>query len=473
MPNILLIVFDTARADVFEPYGAPAGTTPSVAQLAASGTAHPAAYAAASWTVPSHAALFSGLLPRTAGIHLGGQTPASFRQVMGGLEPRLLPAVLARAGYRTVGISANGWVTKHSGFDVGFETFRHITSGRHARLGRTTRRSRLHWAVDGLRATLDDGAAEIEQILPTTWTDRPFFCFVNLVECHTPYLPPRPFNPLTWRERLRSVRDANRYCTFEAMTRSALGVADLPPSESTARMRELYDGSIRQLDAWLGRILTTLDEGRLLADTQVIVTSDHGENFGEGGLMGHSFSLDDRLLRVPFVTGGPIDLGPRHVMSLAEVPGLIGDAVGLADHPWTEKPPEEGVAVAQFSAPAGWEDEAARSVIREWGLDPAGQTTLCRSFECATDGRLKLLRDADGEQLVDLSLDPLERHPTEVQQTTRHPDREAVLSLRRALDAADASEKREIPEVATNGAGSHGSAEDAALIAQMELLGYL
>ena len=50
-----------------------------------------------------------------------------------------------------------------------------------------------------------------------------------------------------------------------------------------------------------GRVLEDVD----LDDTLVIVCSDHGENFGEGGLVGHAFSLDDRLTRVPFVVGGP------------------------------------------------------------------------------------------------------------------------------------------------------------------------
>ena len=53
------------------------------------------------------------------------------------------------------------------------------------------------------------------------------------------------------------------------------------------------------MDDWLARVLDLLDKHKLLDDTQVVVTSDHGENFGEGGLCGHSFSLDDRSIRVP------------------------------------------------------------------------------------------------------------------------------------------------------------------------------
>jgi sulfatase-like protein len=75
--NVILIVFDTARADAFEPYGARAGATPAIAELARRGAAHPQAFADASWTVPSHAAMLSGRLPRSAGFQHRGDTKAA------------------------------------------------------------------------------------------------------------------------------------------------------------------------------------------------------------------------------------------------------------------------------------------------------------------------------------------------------------------------------------------------------------
>src|ERR1700709_2375047 len=71
-PNVLLVVLDTARADAFEPYGSPAGSTPVLRDLASRGTAVTSAYAPSSWTMPSHASMLSGLMPRTLGL---GQAP--------------------------------------------------------------------------------------------------------------------------------------------------------------------------------------------------------------------------------------------------------------------------------------------------------------------------------------------------------------------------------------------------------------
>ncbi|MDQ3320443.1 MAG: sulfatase-like hydrolase/transferase, partial [Actinomycetota bacterium] len=70
--NVLVLVCDTARADAFEPYGAPAGSTPAVARLAEQGAAVENVFSTACWTLPSHASMFSGLLPRALGL---GQAP--------------------------------------------------------------------------------------------------------------------------------------------------------------------------------------------------------------------------------------------------------------------------------------------------------------------------------------------------------------------------------------------------------------
>ena len=67
-PNILFVILDAARRDAFEPYGAPVGSTPTIAQLAARGRAVPEAYSTAPWTVPSHASFFTGLMPRALGL---------------------------------------------------------------------------------------------------------------------------------------------------------------------------------------------------------------------------------------------------------------------------------------------------------------------------------------------------------------------------------------------------------------------
>src|SRR5215216_6595677 len=164
-PNILCVVLDTARADALEPYGAPAGASPAVAQLARSGTTLREIYATASWTLPSHGSMFTGLLPRAARV---GETGAERREtaaILKGQSDRVLPEVLRRAGYATGAVSANVWVSEWTGFDTGFERFVLTDSGRQGRIHAEDLRSRASWAREAVRAKADDGAAEAERVL--------------------------------------------------------------------------------------------------------------------------------------------------------------------------------------------------------------------------------------------------------------------------------------------------------------------
>ena len=203
VPNVLLVVLDAARRDALEPYGAPPGSSPTIGALARRGHALAHAYATSSWTLPSHASMFTGELPRTLGLTQAPEgTPAGARPTLEALSGRLLSTALRDAGYATHGFSANLWASGHAGFDLGFDSFTYVSGGRNERLdalpgGRVG--ARLAWALEGARADADDGAAELGLALRERIDrpgDQPSFWFVNLVECHSPYLPPRPWNDL-------------------------------------------------------------------------------------------------------------------------------------------------------------------------------------------------------------------------------------------------------------------------------------
>jgi arylsulfatase A-like enzyme len=461
--NVLFVVFDTARADVFEPYGARPGATPAIAELAGRGCAHPAAYAPSSWTVPSHASMFSGQLPRSAGFqHRGTTSPKSYREANRVLAQRgqTLPVVLQRAGYETAALTGNTWVGHHTGFDQGFDDFRVVSQARPGRLHRTGLRDRLAWRMDAVRAKLDDGASETADLL-ADWVSRPdrrpFFWFINLIECHSPYMPPKPWNPLGPIDRWRAAAEASEFLTMGSIWRCSLGGFDVPDG-AMDRMRRLYTAGASQLDAWTARVLELLDQHGLVDETQVILTSDHGENLGEDKLLGHAFSLDDRLLRVPMVTAGPATLDPAGVFRLSQLPAFVAEAAG-------DGHPDRCLAgVAQWNLPDGGVAAAA---------------LMGRSMTCATDGRLKLLRPigtgarAAGlppELLVDLRSDPLEQRPA-----PPSADQEVALraELRLLRDALDRAAELERPKTPVPADGGDDGAEDERLSEQLRHLGYL
>lgn len=461
-PNILLIVLDTARADAFEPYGAPAGASPAVADLARAGRALPDVRSTACWTVPSHASMFTGLLPRAAGLSRApGGMPAGCRPVMEGHAERLLPEVLRRAGYRTHGVSTNLWITSGSGFATGFDDFRAVEATRQTEMVGTRLRSRAAWALDALRARSDDGAAEAGRIL-RGWLreprgEAPSFWFVNLIEAHSPYLPPRPWNDLGAAGRLRAAAEARRHLTLGEIWRACVGELDVP-AEALERMRHLYARSIRQLDDWLAAVLEDVD----LEETLVLVCSDHGENLGEGGLLGHAYSLDDRLVRVPFVAAGPG--APEAMHSLVELPRALAAAAGIEHHPWAD--PLPGAAVAQFSAPVDAGDARIGAVgAASWGLDEGALARLTTSFECAADRARKLIRTEGRLELVDLDADPLEVAPRAVEPA------DAPAHLLAALDHPAARDHA--PPAAGRPPAEASPEELERIESQMRTLGYL
>jgi arylsulfatase A-like enzyme len=466
-PNVLLVIFDAGRRDAFEPYGAPTGSTPTVARLAARGTALPEVYATGCWTAPSHSSIFTGLLPRAAGVSRV-PSPGAAKAALAAHRERMLPEVLRRAGYTTAGVTANLWCSPAAGFDAGFDHFEEVDPGRHARIDKTGRRHRIKWALEGVRGKVDHGArdagAALDNWLGTTG-DKPFFAFVNLMEAHSPYLPPLPYGGYRLLRRLLVAEEARRYYTLEGICKACAGITEVPPA-ALERASHMYRAGIRYIDDWLGRRLQRLDELGMLDGTIVVVTADHGENLGENGFIAHALSLDNRLLHVPFVVAGP-DAGAPEINSLADLPRYVAGRAGIADHPWTDGPPE-GFGVAQFDPPG---TDGNPETIRAFERMGVGDNLepFTTPLTCAVKGSLKLVRRGDREELYDLSVDPLEQRP--IPPEAAGPERGIALKgLRDALAH---------PAVATvGGAGatvpsSASEQEMQDLEERMRLLGYM
>jgi arylsulfatase A-like enzyme len=434
-PNILLLVLDALRADQVEPYGAPLGASTTLAALAREGAAIPEVRSTATWTLPSHLAMFTGELARSLGL---GQAPSETVQsaapVVRAQRDRLLAEVLRQAGYETRGVTANGWLGTRSGFSTGFEHFTDLRTGRHGELGGPLAH-RLRWAWEGMRARADDGAAEAQTIL-RQWIPelrrKPFFWFVNLVECHSPYLPPKRYAPLSPFTRALVADEAFRYLTYDGLFLACLGKRTVPAG-AVKRMRRMYRGAVRYVDDWLARLLESLSHAGVLDKTLIVVCSDHGENFGTRGLMGHGISLDDRLLRVPFIVAGPGSTAFDGMRSLAELPSRIASAVQLEGHPWSDGLPA-GLPVAQWD-PFELTEERRERLVREWDLNEEDFEKLTSPLTCAVSGQLKLVRGAspEDESLYDLDVDPLELAPLRGQALEAYPD-ETLGALRAAVN---------------------------------------
>ncbi|MFB6179444.1 MAG: sulfatase [Halorientalis sp.] len=344
--NVVVVVMDTARyRDVFPD---DATVAPTLESLAADGTSFDHAVAPAPWTLPSHASLFTGTYPSKHGAH------ADYKHLDDNLAT--LAEAFAGAGYETVAVSNNTWISDEFGFARGFEQFRKTWQylqadtdlGRVARTteGREQLRALARSLFDGnplvnalnavygqfFRKREDSGARRtnewIREWLADREDDRPFFCFVNYLEPHLEYRPPRAtterFLPegTSYEEAMAVPQDAWSYVA---------GDLDLSDEEFAA-LRALYRGEIAYLDDRIADLRDTLEEAGVWDDTVFVVTSDHGENIGDHGLMDHQYALYETLLHVPLVVhGGPFAGGSDDdtLVSLTDLAPTLLDAAGI------------------------------------------------------------------------------------------------------------------------------------------------
>ncbi len=340
--NVLLIVWDTVRNANTSLHGYYRRTTPHLEELAARGVRCDLAFATSSWTLPSHASLFTGRWPHQLGVDW--TTP---------LRPDVptLAEYLAARGYDTAGFVANfDYCSRETGLARGFAHYEDYpinlwdTFTRYLALGRRLDLPSLVPALDALienafgrspRLAVHAAEHAKDAIAVNgaflTWLDgqrgrrRPFFAFLNFNDAHTPYeVPDRSVAGFGLRPS--SGRDLKTLAAWNSLPKESLTPRDV-------RMAiDVYDDSIAALDRRLGELLQELDRRGVLDDTLVIVTADHGEHLGDHGLYFHGCSLYRQLVQVPLVIVGkdvPAGRVVAEPLSLRDIPATIIGLLGL------------------------------------------------------------------------------------------------------------------------------------------------
>ena len=400
-PNVILIVLDTVRADHLSAYGYSRATSPNLARLAAEGTLYDHAVAAAPWTLPSHASLFTGLPVRAHGTDGNHWT----------LEPRFdtLAEKLQRAGYRTAGFSNNVWTNDASGLKQGFEHFEELWRS-HASRGATI-------AQDD--TAFDMGAAKtnerILEFVDSVKGGQPFFVFVNYFEPHLPYRPTRPFDddflpagtPASEVTRLRSFFSPREYSYILGLPTARVDAGALEV------LTALYDGELAYLDSMVGKLVAALHERKQLDNTVLVITADHGEHLGEHHMLDHKFSLYEPLLHVPLIVRAPgrVAAGVR-VSEPVPAHDLFGTVLTLAGAgpggartlPRGDRaPPSPPAVFSELEFPKIF-IEILRREFSGWDF-----RRFERSLLAVRRGRYKLIAGSDGSAvLYDLENDPAE-----------------------------------------------------------------
>lgn len=283
-PNVLIVTFDTTRADRIGAYGHQAARTPVVDRLAAEGALFENAYSSIPLTAPSHSTILTGKFPMAHGVRDNGLFVL-------GPEQHTLAEILKERGYRT-GAAIGGFpLVARYGLNQGFDLY-------DDQLTPKTESVITGAGIPPPRDGFDERSAARVNEAVFAWLaqskDQPFFLWVHYYDPHQPNEPPVPYDQL---------------------------FADQP-----------YDGEIAYADESLGTLLERLRRDGRFENTLVVLTADHGEGLHEHEELSHSYLLYDSTLHVPLVMRGPGVAGGRRVpgrVRLVDVAPTVLDALGL------------------------------------------------------------------------------------------------------------------------------------------------
>jgi arylsulfatase A-like enzyme len=299
-PNVILITLDTVRADHLSLYGYGRDTTPGLRHLPA--TVYANASATSNWTVPTIASILTGQSPLRHGAEMSAAFPEGAPLASTSVT---IAEVLQKQRYHTAAIVANPILDPELGFDRGFSSYDLVAAHFDEALTPISREYLLREALRGLaeaiivrrsplRVSADAGAVNTKtgRLLETlARRPGPFFLFLNSMDAHSPYTPPPPYD----------TRYPGKDPAFRWSTWGSRPLRDRERDHLTSQ----YDGAIAHLDEELGHLIERLRQLDLFDNSLIVIVGDHGEAFGEHGVVGHGSSLYQTQLHVPLLVKYP------------------------------------------------------------------------------------------------------------------------------------------------------------------------
>ena len=406
-PNVLVIVVDTLRADHLSGYGYARATSPNLDRIGEQGVLFENAFAASSWTLPSHASLLTGRYQYEYGAN-GNYNDGRFFNIA---------QALRADGYRTGAFSANTlYFCRAFGFGRGFLHFEDYFSSWADMYSRTLYGRKFNQFVVRKLGYRDEpgrkGAREVNREF-LRWVDRSpkthFFAFLNYWDVHLPYLPPQPYGSLFTNPN-KAHQNGLGDLTDEATDQ------DQATNVSRAQLRsgrDAYDGAIAYVDAQIGQLISELEARGLAANTLIVITSDHGEELGEHGLHGHSASLYRQEVHVPLIFWWPghVPAGIRLSTPVSNV-ALPQTIVDFVDHGEQNRFPRRSLAqLWNASAPAPEWREPITELAR-MPYDPQDRHPFAHwGMKSLISGDWQYIKHDDSrEELYDWKNDPEELH---------------------------------------------------------------
>jgi arylsulfatase A-like enzyme len=307
-PDIFLFTVESLRPDHVGCYTGVRDTTPNLDALARESVVYADAHSVTSWTLASHASMFTGLYPTAHGT-TGARSKLHD-------QATTLADLLAANGYQTAGAASGPYLARGHNLNQGFEYYDDSAAtvgtqgGAHDDITNPTLEKVIGRFLNSYRDA-----------------ERPLFFFAYYWDPHYDYIPPAPFDELY-------VEETHEKISMRGFESSHVVTKEIRPAELDYVLSQ-YDGEIRYTDHYLGRLFDELKEAGLWQDSVIIVTSDHGEEFFDHGEKGHKHSLYAESVHVPLIVKYPrsartgrddrlvslVDLFPT-ILELAGVEGV-------------------------------------------------------------------------------------------------------------------------------------------------------
>lgn len=466
-PNIIWLVWDTCREDFTMTEYRGKELTPNLFQLSQDSVTFSNAFSAAPWTPPSHASMFTGHYP-SSHVYLNDGMK---------LKKPHIAELLSEQGYNTISISSGAKLASHTPLSNGFneiiELFRlpyipnsiedfYMYYGKMIKYWtRFVPQYLLNRQKMGYLET-----SYIKNYIDATSDTESLFVFANYLTPHSPYQPVKPYQD--WfddsGDKVRndivdelSDRGGYRYMGEE------IAVTEHEWEAVKAR----YAGEIAYVDSLLGHLISHLKKRNMYEDSMLIITSDHGEHFGEHNRAYHQFSLYDEVLHVPLVIKFPgNEFGGGEVssiVSLTDIFPTISDIVGIQDmssQGMSLYPPnyiDREYVFAEYGRPVN-----AINNLQKYTKTDVKKELLDHfdvSLQCVRSQNLKLIKDSKGRRKAfDLSFDSKE----ELNLLENSGNSEVIQPLEEAMEA----NLSELPKVRSQ------IPDDAEIKENLKALGY-
>lgn len=441
-PNIVFLLLDTARARNFSCYGYDRKTTPFIDKLAKDSVLYRNAFSNSIYSLPSYGSIFTGQYPSQHAAIDWNQK----------VNENTLVSGLNEKGYETHAVSTHlvsdqfgigrdfdstemvfvnsrdslfqndpvmdemankankdGWKSEREKYLYFIKllsdnpSYKSLLNGGYQLLEKV-RKSKGWWRDDGAAKAVESAKSVIDS------TGTPFFLFMNFIETHDPYRPPRKFirKFLPSDITIGEIEDALSYSSV----RATLGYDKVDETQREILMA-LYDAELAYIDSKIEEFHTHLRKKKFAENTIFIIVSDHGDFFGKQGMWGHQGRVYNDVCHVPLIINYPWSSGAVQE-DVTELRQLCDHLLSLADGNKDPLTPQGRALIEYFGL------DTQLSFV-PWDEYPEVKSENWGCYQCAlVDDEYKLIWDANDEiELYNMNNDYLEEHDIAVQNSQK------------------------------------------------------